>query len=413
MIDSTKRFRLVTQRKEKVLTQWPRTITFLLAVFVLNVVWAQPTPSTTKVQKTIPDAATKKSWFTYYNLMHREFAGTLSKLEFGMNPTDLQVTTHSFGVAYALPQSFSVVASSKFLINKIELESHPELQQLPPFARPPSSIRASTEGISDTMIGVQKQWTMPQQARLRLTLGVSLPTGSFEEKTPEGTYVSYPGQLGSGTFDFAPSLVYRWRGSSLDLNARLQGKLRTGRNDLGYRLGDEVMSIVSSSLWLTRWFALTGSLYYRNWKKVVGQEIITSFNNDVQRRNARRKMAALRPGHGSDRGPTGRPQQGRPSDPHHTHGSSLSGSESSGTGRPETPRSGASRFSTTELRKDDPFAASGSRFSAQLGAKMGMSLGPVFRGIVEAGIPVYLRERGELQGLETQWYLITSLSSQF
>lgn len=103
-------------------------------------------------------------------------------------------------------------------------------------------FRIETEGLGDMVLngatvisqGLLDSWT--------LSVGLSLPTGSIDEEgdTPRGPgnqQLPYTMQLGSGTYDVPLSISYRHWGEH-NWSATLSAKIRTGKNDRGYRLGN-------------------------------------------------------------------------------------------------------------------------------------------------------------------------------
>lgn len=99
-----------------------------------------------------------------------------------------------------------------------------------------------SDGVGDmSLVG---SFTISQRLLSRWTLsaGISLPTGSIDEKgdTPRGPgnqQLPYTMQLGSGTYDVPLSLSYQHWGQH-QWSLTLSAKLRTGKNDRGYRLGN-------------------------------------------------------------------------------------------------------------------------------------------------------------------------------
>ncbi|MCB0357486.1 MAG: hypothetical protein KDD40_10780, partial [Bdellovibrionales bacterium] len=263
------------------------------------------------------------------------------------------------------------------------------------------NIDASSEGLGDTLVGVTRQWNFNNKSFLFIAANVSLPTGSYKEKDSKGAYISYQGQLGSGTYDFAPYLMYRGRVNNWDYMTRIQGRIHTGRNDLNYRLGDEVMTVLSGGYWFSKYAALTAGFYYKNWREVEGAENILEYNNKV--RSAARHSSASHNG----------------SSPHNSHSTQPAHGSSGTSPLPHSPGSAPQGpppgvFSSLQsLNNEDIFAASGARWSAQVGLKTGIYLGPIFRGLVEVGVPVYNEQIGPLTGLDAQWYLVTTLQSSF
>jgi hypothetical protein len=99
-----------------------------------------------------------------------------------------------------------------------------------------------SSGIGDVRFsGLYKlgQWGVHQ---LNLNAGVSIPTGSIDEKddTPMGAnqHLPYPMQLGSGTWDLLPGLTYLGQAAPLSWGVQGVAVVRLGENDNDYTLGD-------------------------------------------------------------------------------------------------------------------------------------------------------------------------------
>ena len=74
------------------------------------------------------------------------------------------------------------------------------------------------------------------RTKIHLNLGLSLPTGSTDEKQ-DGMLLAYPMQLGSGTWDLLPGVTYNAQTEVLSWGAQMSGNIRTG-SDNGYSLGN-------------------------------------------------------------------------------------------------------------------------------------------------------------------------------
>ena len=125
-----------------------------------------------------------------------------------------------------------------------------------------------TGGVGDTgMYALVKLFDRPDH-QLHTSLGVTAPTGDVGIKLKDaglsnlqgldGAYIHYGMQLGSGTWDFKPSLTYTGKAEDWSWGAQVGGTLRLeGSNKSGYALGD----IFESSVWggydLTQWLSAT------------------------------------------------------------------------------------------------------------------------------------------------------------
>ncbi len=131
--------------------------------------------------------------------------------------------------------------------------------------------------------------------RLLVNAGVSFPTGSIDEKNTimgDTFQLEYPMQLGSGTYDFRPGLTYLGESKKWAWGAQLLTTLRFGRNENGYRLGNEYGLQGWVGYAVTDWFAPSLRINGRNWGNVHGADpdIDSTFDpeGDPHRQGGRR-----------------------------------------------------------------------------------------------------------------------------
>ena len=122
-----------------------------------------------------------------------------------------------------------------------------------------------TGGIGDTGMYALVNLFDDSHHHLHAGLGFTAPTGDSNiklketTKNAEGGYIHYGMQLGSGTWDFKPSITYTGKSAAWLWGLQIAGTKRTEHNNTsGYALGD----VFESSIWggysLTDW--LSGSL---------------------------------------------------------------------------------------------------------------------------------------------------------
>ena len=121
-----------------------------------------------------------------------------------------------------------------------------------------------TSGWGDTNVSaIFKVWSAEHQ-QLLATLGVSIPTGSVDEKV-DGRFTHYMMQLGSGTWDLTPSVTYKGHAGRVFWGAQYLGAIRLeDRNDSGYRLGNAHQGTIWTGVDLCEWVNLTGRALYRH-----------------------------------------------------------------------------------------------------------------------------------------------------
>jgi hypothetical protein len=117
-----------------------------------------------------------------------------------------------------------------------------------------TSVKFTTksEGIGDLrLIGGYDIYKTARDT-IKLTAGLSFPTGSTNEKddTPAGANqpLPYPMQIGSGTWDLLPGITYTGRLSEWSWGGQFGSVIRLGENDRDYTLGN----IYQASVWGAR-----------------------------------------------------------------------------------------------------------------------------------------------------------------
>lgn len=102
------------------------------------------------------------------------------------------------------------------------------------------SNRHDSDGIGDTLLAALTQLYDSPGHHLHLGLGLSAPTGSINSKLYDSELQGYGMQLGSGTWDFIPSLTYTGQASRWSWGAQIRGTKRLeDENGQHYRFGDE------------------------------------------------------------------------------------------------------------------------------------------------------------------------------
>jgi hypothetical protein len=105
-----------------------------------------------------------------------------------------------------------------------------------------------SSGITDTEISIIDNLSRYSANNLVISYGFSLPTGSIDETGDKGK-LGYPMQLGSGTYDFVPSISHQQMfAGSWAYGVQGRATIRIGNNSEDYRLGNKC----AASTWLTK-----------------------------------------------------------------------------------------------------------------------------------------------------------------
>lgn len=207
-------------------------------------------------------------WFYRYSLMR--MSGNLNGIDgvstseivddgygFGITPTEMTTQMHMFMGMYGVNNTLTVMLMAPYIIKTMD---HTVGTNAPGPIQG-THFETNSEGWGDTkLISLWRLYAVDAPSlgshAFHLNFGLSFPTGSITKMggTPAGNVrLPYPMQLGSGTYDILPGLTYRGSSDKISWGIQATGDIRTGRNDEGYRKGND--------------FALTGFSAYRwaNW----------------------------------------------------------------------------------------------------------------------------------------------------
>ena len=128
------------------------------------------------------------------------------------------------------------------------------------------TFSTTSKGWGDTKVAGLVRVYEKDGHHVHLNLGLSLPTGSIEERdtvlTPMGmtmeTRLPYSMQLGSGTFDLEPGVTYTGRAGDLAWGGQVRATIRLGENDNDWAFGDKYQVNLWGSYAFADW--VSGSL---------------------------------------------------------------------------------------------------------------------------------------------------------
>lgn len=127
-------------------------------------------------------------------------------------------------------------------------------------------------GVGDTGIYALVRLWNQQGQHVHLTQGVSMPTGSVQERQVTGAVFPYDMQTGSGTWDYKPAVVYTGAAGDSLWGAQIEATLRhPGRNSAGYELGNGGDASAWAGYQFARWLSGTARFRYSVAGAIKGQ----------------------------------------------------------------------------------------------------------------------------------------------
>lgn len=228
----------------------------MLAVFatILSATTAQSHPSDHAPLGVMGDHTHREGeWMASYRYGRMEMSGNRNGSksvstdqvlsDFMVAPLNMTMDMHMFGLMYAPSDRLTLMAMTSYNEKSMEHVNRMGVR-----------FRTEAEGLGDTRLTGLLTLGDPdvRDHKLHLNLGLSLPTGSIDERdaTPAGAAqkLPYPMQLGSGTWDPILGLTYTGRDEAWSWGAQGLGILRFGENSEGYRLGNEY----TATSWIAR-----------------------------------------------------------------------------------------------------------------------------------------------------------------
>jgi len=190
----------------------------------------------------------------------------------GFMVTPTKMTTEMFmaGLMYAPTDEITLMAMVPYIVKDMD---H--------LRRDGFTFSTSSEGVGDTKFGVLWKFFDNYRQRLHLGLFGSGPSGSIDETggIPRmGTQIfvdqqlPYPMQLGSGTWDFLPSLTYLGQCDHFSWGAQVSGVVRGGTNDNGYSLGNQFEGTAWFAWLPVEWISTSVRLSGNAWGNIDGRD---------------------------------------------------------------------------------------------------------------------------------------------
>lgn len=218
--------------------------------------------------------------------------------DYTVAPEWMTMDMHMLGLMYAPTDKLTLM----LMANYIETEMEHSVRPLTPLlnAIGGDEFTTRTSGLGDIKVSALYRFYLEENRKAHFGLGLSLPTGSIDEKdnTPKppasmGAPATFdrnqlpaPMQLGSGTFDLLPSLTFVQQFSDWSWGAQASGVIRLeDENANDYRLGHQFELLGWAGYNLTEWLGLTGGLSYGYTSELKGEQKDVGRDGPMMRRS--------------------------------------------------------------------------------------------------------------------------------
>lgn len=181
--------------------------------------------------------------------------------DFMVAPTRMPMRMHMFGAMAGVTDQLTVGAMGGVMAMEMD---H--------VRRDGSTFRMESDGFSDTKLNAMYEFFNNGTHRMQFNAGLSLPTGSVDERKPNGMIFAYPMQLGSGTYDLLPGVSYSGSGDTFSWGGQVNGVFRLGDNDRGYTLGDRYHATAWGAYKATDFISLSLRVSGEAWDDIDGRD---------------------------------------------------------------------------------------------------------------------------------------------
>jgi len=173
-----------------------------------------------------------------------------------MLPKTMTMDMHMFGTMHAISDKWTLMGMINYLDNEMTMQS---------------GMAMESSGLGDLKFGGLYELSSSDDGRrAHLNLGLSLPTGSIEEKSGSNT-LGYGMQLGSGTWDFKPAITFLGQTDDYSWGAQFGAVLRIGQNDQDYSLGNRFEASLWGARKLTDSISASAKLDYSSQSEIDGE----------------------------------------------------------------------------------------------------------------------------------------------
>ncbi|MCP4906574.1 MAG: hypothetical protein GY910_16490 [bacterium] len=162
-------------------------------------------------------------------------AGQTRALGFMQTPRALEITVHTFQMAYAPHPRATLVAELPFIQKELETVGTSAMG----FAR----SEVQTEGIGDVGFALVVPFIRKGFESSQVHIGIDIPTGAIR-RGGDDLRLPYDLQIGNGSWDFEWGWTYRGETARVSWGGQVVGRHPLARNGLKYRTGSRVAGTV-------------------------------------------------------------------------------------------------------------------------------------------------------------------------
>jgi hypothetical protein len=189
---------------------------------------------------------------------------------------NMTMDMHMFMLMYAPTSKVTLMGMLNYLDNNMDMLMRMDMDMgggMPMATMPMySTMSMSSSGLGDTQLQLSYKLDDYLLFNPLLTLGVSLPTGSIDEKNSNGAYLPYNMQLGSGSYDILASYGMSNRWQRWHFGGDASYLWHTAHNSHSYSLGDKWTAQGFLKYHFPSNTTIETAVKYNGWSKIDGRD---------------------------------------------------------------------------------------------------------------------------------------------
>jgi len=182
--------------------------------------------------------------------------------DFAVAPTEMPMKMHMLGAMYGVTDQLTLSVMGGFADREMDHVRRMDS----------STFTMENDGITDTSVNALYEFYNDGTHRFQFNAGISLPTGSIDDRKPNGGIFCYPMQMGAGTYDFLPGISYSGHQDMWSWGGQANSVIRLGENDRDYTLGNRYQLTAWGARQLSEMFSLSLRLDGQAWENIDGRD---------------------------------------------------------------------------------------------------------------------------------------------
>jgi len=219
----------------------------------------------------------KGEWMFSYRYMLMSMEGMRSGSEeqssdevledYMVTPTQMPMSMHMLGMMYAPSGKITLMAMANYISSSMDHVT-----------RMGGEFTTSVSSIGDTRLSALVKMLDQNNKVLHLNIGVSIPTGSIEERdvtpasAPDEAQLPYPMQTGSGHFSVQPGVNYLYQWGRISGGSQLRGGFPLHENDRRYKWGNELNINTWIAYVVQKWLSTSLRFSYEHEGEINGRD---------------------------------------------------------------------------------------------------------------------------------------------